>query len=121
MNFDSRGVMAGSICPEQLLLDLKHKMRCDISVGYGTTENSPLTTLSTPNDSVDQKTTTVGAVMPHTEAKVIDLSGNIVSRGETGELLIRGVCVFKVSYFQGLIGNNSCRVISMSQKKQPKS
>ena len=102
MNFDSRGVMAGSICPEQLLLDLKHKMRCDISVGYGTTENSPLTTLSTPNDSVDQKTTTVGAVMPHTEAKVVDLSGNIVSRGETGELLIRGVCVFKVSNFNDI-------------------
>ena len=35
--------------------------------------------------------------MPHTEAKVVDLSGNIVARGETGEFLIRGVCVFKVS------------------------
>ena len=91
--------MAGSICPEQLLLDLRNKMRCDVFVGYGTTENSPLTTLHTQSDDLDQKTTTVGAVMPHTEAKIIDKNGAIVPRGETGELLIRGVCVFKV-YFQ---------------------
>ena len=38
--------------------------------------------------------------MPHTEAKVVDLSGNIVPKGETGELLIRGVCVFKVNRFR---------------------
>ena len=98
INIDSRGIMAGSICPEQLLLDLKKHVRCDVRVAYGTTENSPITTMTTVNDDLDQKTKTVGAVMPHTEAKVIDQHGAIVNRGETGELLIRGVCVFK-GYF----------------------
>ena len=74
--------MGGAVCPKQLLLDLKDKMNCEVFVGYGTTENSPLTTISTQKDSFSQKTTTVGAVMPHTECKIIDTaSGNIVNRG----------------------------------------
>ena len=89
------GLMAGAMCPEQLLLDLKSKMNCRIFVAYGTTENSPVTTLSTQDDSLDQRTTTVGAVMPHTEAKVVNENGSVVPRGETGELCIRGTCVFK--------------------------
>ena len=89
------GLMAGAMCPEQLLLDLQHKMNCRVFVAYGTTENSPVTTLSTQQDSLNQRTTTVGAVMPHTEAKVVDENGSVISRGETGELCIRGTCVFK--------------------------
>ena len=89
--------MGGSNCPKQLLLDLRNKMRCDVSVAYGATENSPLTMLNKHFDDLDQKTTTVGSVMPFTEAKIIDQNGAIVPRGETGEMLIRGNCVFKVS------------------------
>lgn len=89
------GLMAGAMCPEQLLLDLKKELNCEVFVAYGTTENSPVTTLSTQSDSLNQKTTTVGAVMPHTECKIIDTaSGGIVERGETGEVCIRGTCVF---------------------------
>jgi len=74
--------MAGAMCPEQLLLDLKKELNCEVFVAYGTTENSPVTTLSTQSDSLNQKTTTVGAVMPHTECKIIDTaSGGIVERG----------------------------------------
>ena len=84
MKFDkpNYGLMAGAMCPEQLLLDLKKELNCEVFVAYGTTENSPVTTLPTQSDSLNQKTTTVGAVMPHTECKIIDTaSGGIVERG----------------------------------------
>ena len=55
-----------------------------------------MTTINTKSDNLEQKTKTVGAVMPHTEAKLVDKDDQVVPRGETGELLIRGACVFKV-------------------------
>uniref|UniRef100_A0A672YMU0 Medium-chain acyl-CoA ligase ACSF2, mitochondrial n=1 Tax=Sphaeramia orbicularis TaxID=375764 RepID=A0A672YMU0_9TELE len=61
---------------------------------YGTTENSPITFLGFPQDTDDLKVNTVGCIMPHTEAKVVDpISGEMVPLGASGELLIRGSCV----------------------------
>ena len=88
------GIMGGSVCPEHLLLDLKRRLKCNIFVAYGTTENSPITFMSTKNDSLENKTTTVGYIMPHTEAKVVDRSGKCLAREEKGELCIRGPCTF---------------------------
>ena len=89
--------MAGAMCPEQLLLDLKKDLNCEVFVAYGTTENSPVTTLSTQSDSLNQKTTTVGAVMPHTECKIIDTaSGGIVERGN--DFMIFGILESKLKY-----------------------
>ncbi|MEE6527943.1 hypothetical protein FKM82_029730, partial [Ascaphus truei] len=63
-------------------------------VGYGTTENSPVTFLGFPRDDIVRKTETVGYIFPHTEAKVVDqVTGHIVPLHTTGELLIRGYCV----------------------------
>lgn len=90
----TRGLMAGSICPEQLVRDVNDIFGCRIYIAYGTTENSPVTFMSTVTDSLEQQTTTVGSVMPHTEAKVIDTNDQILQRGETGELCIRGSCTF---------------------------
>ena len=89
-----KGLMAGSICPEQLLLDLRDVFNCRVFVAYGTTENSPITFMSTGDDSFENQTTTVGYIMPHTEAKVIDTDQRVVNRGESGELCIRGACIF---------------------------
>ena len=89
-----RGLMAGSMCPEQLLLDLRHVFNCEIFVAYGTTENSPVTFMTKSTDSFENKTTTVGYVMPHTEAKVIDKDGQVLGRDQKGELCIRGPCIF---------------------------
>uniref|UniRef100_A0A8C4I0D5 Medium-chain acyl-CoA ligase ACSF2, mitochondrial n=1 Tax=Dicentrarchus labrax TaxID=13489 RepID=A0A8C4I0D5_DICLA len=61
---------------------------------YGTTENSPLTFLGFPKDNEELKLNTVGCIMNHTEAKVVDPNtGEIVPLGTPGELLIRGSCV----------------------------
>ena len=63
------------------------------------TENSPATFYTGQTDSSEQKTTTVGSVMPHTEAKLVsvdDDTGNeyTVERNQVGEVKIRGYCVF---------------------------
>lgn len=89
------GVMGGSPCPAEVLKKLRTDMNLkEIVIAYGTTENSPLTFLGFPLDSEDLKTNTIGCIMNHTEAKVVDPStGELVPLGVSGELLIRGYCV----------------------------
>uniref|UniRef100_A0A8C5CAP4 Medium-chain acyl-CoA ligase ACSF2, mitochondrial n=1 Tax=Gadus morhua TaxID=8049 RepID=A0A8C5CAP4_GADMO len=63
-------------------------------LGYGTTENSPVTFCGDPLDNEERKVETVGYIMDHVEAKVVNPStGVIVPLGKTGELMIRGHCV----------------------------
>ncbi|XP_006793272.1 medium-chain acyl-CoA ligase ACSF2, mitochondrial [Neolamprologus brichardi] len=89
------GIMAGSPCPQELVkkvvFDLKVK---EITIGYGTTENSPVTFLASPLDNVERKTETVGYITDHLEAKIVDpTTGMIVPVGASGEIMIRGYCV----------------------------
>uniref|UniRef100_A0A8C3B450 Medium-chain acyl-CoA ligase ACSF2, mitochondrial n=1 Tax=Cyclopterus lumpus TaxID=8103 RepID=A0A8C3B450_CYCLU len=61
---------------------------------YGTTENSPGTFCQSPTDNMERKSETVGFVLDHVEAKVVDpTTGQVVPLGTTGELQIRGYCV----------------------------
>ncbi|KAK7919419.1 hypothetical protein WMY93_010703 [Mugilogobius chulae] len=63
-------------------------------IGYGTTENSPVTFCGTPLDSLERKCETVGYIIDHVEAKVVNpTTGQIVPLGELGEVMIRGFCV----------------------------
>ncbi|XP_071329232.1 medium-chain acyl-CoA ligase ACSF2, mitochondrial-like [Trachinotus anak] len=89
------GIMGGSSCPSEILKKLITDMNMrEITTGYGTTENSPVTFLGFPQDSEELKMNTVGCIMSHTEAKVVDpTTGEIVPLGATGELMIRGNCV----------------------------
>uniref|UniRef100_G3P9K5 Medium-chain acyl-CoA ligase ACSF2, mitochondrial n=1 Tax=Gasterosteus aculeatus TaxID=69293 RepID=G3P9K5_GASAC len=89
------GVMSGSPCPPEIVRKLQtHMNMAEITIGYGTTENSPLTFLGFPQDKEELKTNTVGCIMSHTEAKVVDPdTGEIVPVGASGELMIRGSCV----------------------------
>uniref|UniRef100_A0AAQ5ZLG0 Medium-chain acyl-CoA ligase ACSF2, mitochondrial n=1 Tax=Amphiprion ocellaris TaxID=80972 RepID=A0AAQ5ZLG0_AMPOC len=65
-----------------------------VSIGYGTTENSPVTFCGSPMDNMERKSETVGYIMDHVEAKVVNpTTGQIVPLGMTGELMIRGYCV----------------------------
>jgi fatty-acyl-CoA synthase len=62
-----------------------------ISIAYGTTETSPATMQTAPDDSLEARVATVGRTHPHIEAKVIDpVTGETVARGEAGELCTRG-------------------------------
>ncbi|KAM9783469.1 medium-chain acyl-CoA ligase ACSF2, mitochondrial-like isoform 4-T4 [Syngnathus typhle] len=89
------GIMAASPCAPELVANVRAKLNMkEIMIGYGTTENSPVTFLGFPFDDDRLKLHTVGCVMHHVEAKVVDVeTGETVPLGATGELLIRGSCV----------------------------
>uniref|UniRef100_A0AAQ5ZZE4 Medium-chain acyl-CoA ligase ACSF2, mitochondrial n=1 Tax=Amphiprion ocellaris TaxID=80972 RepID=A0AAQ5ZZE4_AMPOC len=89
------GFVAGSPVPPELAKTIVTKMGVkEITIGYGTTENSPVTFCGSPMDNMERKSETVGYIMDHVEAKVVNpTTGQIVPLGMTGELMIRGYCV----------------------------
>jgi len=89
------GIMAGSPCPVEVMRQVLEKMGMDeVTICYGMTETSPVSTQTSPEDSLEQRTGTVGRAHPHVEVKVIDPStGLTVPRGKTGELCTRGYSV----------------------------
>jgi len=89
------GIMAGSLCPIELMRRVIREMHCsELTIVYGLTESSPGITQTTTDDTLERKTTTVGRALPHTEVKIIDpQTGEIVPFGENGELLTRGYLV----------------------------
>ncbi|KAA8585187.1 hypothetical protein FQN60_003881 [Etheostoma spectabile] len=89
------GIIAGSPCPPEIVRKLITDMNMkELMIAYGSTENSPVTFLGFPQDNEDLKINTVGCIMNHTEAKVVDpTTGEIVPLGASGELMIRGSCV----------------------------
>jgi fatty-acyl-CoA synthase len=89
------GIMAGSPCPIEVMKQVIERMHmADVTICYGMTETSPVSTQSGADDSLEHRTETVGRVHPHLEVKVIDPdTGRTVMRGEPGELLTRGYSV----------------------------
>jgi fatty-acyl-CoA synthase len=88
------GIMAGSPCPIEVMKRAVTSMHLsEIVIGYGMTETSPASFVSATDDPLERRVSTVGRVMPHVEAKVIDAEGRIVPRGIAGELLTRGYLV----------------------------
>ncbi|KAG7334975.1 hypothetical protein KOW79_001571 [Hemibagrus wyckioides] len=91
------GIIGGSSCPPEVIRRVINDMKVkQITVGYGTTENSPITFLGFPVDKLELKTDSAGYIMDHTEAKVVESSsGQLLPLGQPGELLIRGYCVMQ--------------------------
>ena len=89
------GIMAGSPCPVEVMRQVIDRMHMeDVTIAYGMTETSPVSTQTGADDPLERRVGTVGRVHPHLEVKVVDPStGNIVARGETGEFLTRGYSV----------------------------
>jgi fatty-acyl-CoA synthase len=89
------GIMAGSPCPVEVMKQVIDKMgMTEVSICYGMTETSPVSTQTRSDDSVDRRVSTVGRVGPHLEVKVVDPeTGLTVPRGEPGELCTRGYSV----------------------------
>ncbi|KAM6896942.1 medium-chain acyl-CoA ligase ACSF2, mitochondrial [Xenentodon cancila] len=89
------GIMAGSPCPPELARKVVSIMGIkELTIGYGTTENSPVTFLNSPLDNMERKCETVGYIMEHIEAKIVDPSTReVVPLGMQGEIMIRGYCV----------------------------
>jgi fatty-acyl-CoA synthase len=89
------GIMAGSLCPIELMRRVIREMHCgELTICYGLTEASPVITQTTTDDTLERKVTTVGRALPHTEVKIIDpRTGQEVPLGENGELCTRGYLV----------------------------
>ncbi len=91
------GIMAGSPCPIEVMRKVNSDMGIkQISIAFGQTETSPVTTMVRVDDTLEHRCETVGQVMPHTEIKIIDPgTGQIVARGEPGEFCARGYPVMR--------------------------
>ncbi|MFD6186265.1 AMP-binding protein [Streptomyces goshikiensis] len=89
------GIMAGSPCPVEVMKEVIDRMgMTEVSICYGMTETSPVSTQTRADDSVERRVSTVGRVGPHLEVKVVDPgTGRTVPRGEPGELCTRGYSV----------------------------
>ena len=89
------GIMAGSPCPVEVMKQVIDRMgMSEVSICYGMTETSPVSLQTRSDDSIEQRTETVGRVGPHLEIKIVDpATGLTVPRGEPGELCTRGYSV----------------------------
>ncbi|WOI61623.1 AMP-binding protein [Streptomyces fradiae] len=86
------GIMAGSPCPVEVMKRVVAEMNmAEVSICYGMTETSPVSTQTRRDDDLERRTSTVGRVLPHVEVKIVDpVGGATLPRGEAGELCTRG-------------------------------
>jgi fatty-acyl-CoA synthase len=89
------GIMAGSPCPVEVMKQVIERMgMSEVTICYGMTETSPVSTQTGADDDIERRVSTVGQVHPHVEVKVVDPdSGEIVPFGEPGEFCTRGYSV----------------------------
>ena len=89
------GIMAGSPCPVEVMKRVVTEMHmAEVTIAYGMTETSPVSTMTRRDDDLDRRTSTVGTVMPHVEVKIVDpATGLELPRGRNGELCTRGYSV----------------------------
>jgi fatty-acyl-CoA synthase len=89
------GIMAGSPCPVEVMKRVVSEMHMtEVTICYGMTETSPVSTQTTADDDMERRVSTVGRVHPHVEIKVIDAeTGLVLPRGGHGELCTRGYSV----------------------------
>jgi fatty-acyl-CoA synthase len=89
------GIMAGSPCPVEVMRSVKTEMHMDeVTICYGMTETSPVSTQTTRDAPIDKQVGTVGQVHPHLEIKIIDPeTGRTQPRDTPGELCTRGYSV----------------------------
>ena len=89
------GIMAGAPCPVEVMKRVQDEMHMtEVTIAYGMTETSPVSTQTLTDDSLEHRVATVGRVHPHVEVKIVDPdSGATVERGVDGELCTRGYSV----------------------------
>jgi fatty-acyl-CoA synthase len=86
--------MAGSPCPVEVMKSVLGRMHMpEVTICYGMTETSPVSTQTAGDDPLELRVGSVGRVHPHIEIKVVDEGGRIVERGARGELCTRGYSV----------------------------
>ena len=91
------GIMAGSPCPVEVMKKVLTVMHIpEMTIAYGMTETSPVSTQCATDDPLERRVSTVGRVHPHVEIKIVDPgTGAVVPRGTPGELCSRGYIVMR--------------------------
>ena len=88
------GIMAGSPCPIEVMKRCTDEMHMsEVTIAYGMTETSPVSTQTSADDPLERRVSTVGRVHPHVEVKIVDSENRIVPPGTPGELCTRGYSV----------------------------
>ena len=90
------GIIAGAPCPEELMRRIIGDLHMEtVLIGYGQTEVSPINHMTLPEDSLENRTQTVGRPIPYVEIKIVDANDRVVPIGEQGEICTRGYSVMK--------------------------
>jgi len=92
------GIMAGAPCPEDLMRAVINEMGANLCITYGLTEASPGITMTSLDDSIEDRVKTVGKPLPDIEVKIVDDNGNELPPGKVGEIICRGYNVMKGYY-----------------------
>ena len=89
------GIMAGSPCPAEVMKRVIDEMNMpEVTIAYGMTETSPVSTQTRVDDAFDKRVSTVGTAHPHVEVKVVDpFTGEELPAGEPGEFCTKGYSV----------------------------
>ncbi|KAK2795272.1 hypothetical protein FQN52_006202 [Onygenales sp. PD_12] len=92
------GIAAGSSIPAELMKKLHKTLNLtELTICYGMTETSPVSAMTTTNDPIEKRITSVGRLMPHVEAKIVDPANRskILPVDTKGELVVSGYLVMK--------------------------
>lgn len=92
------GIAAGSSIPSELMRKLHKTLNLtELTICYGMTETSPVSAMTTTDDPIEKRINTVGRLLPHVEAKVVDPHDhtNVLDIGQRGELAVSGYLVMK--------------------------
>ena len=94
------GIMAGSPCPIEVMRAVVDKMGAkEITIAYGQTETSPVSTQTRTDDPLQRRVSTVGRTLPGLEAKVVDpATGATLPPGQIGEYVVRGFTIMQGYY-----------------------
>ncbi len=89
------GIMAGAPCPVEVMKRVMSEMHMEeVTIAYGMTELSPVSTQTRRDDTIDRRVETVGTAHPHVEVRIADVeTGETLERGATGEICGRGYSV----------------------------
>jgi len=95
------GIMAGAPCPIETVKGVFEEMKCNILIGYGQTEASPVITMTSLSDSPEIMATTIGKPLPGIDVHILDThTHKLLPVGQQGEIVCKGYCVMSYGYFK---------------------
>lgn len=92
------GMMGGAPCPIEVVKDTIDEMGCNVCIGYGITETSPLITLTRFDDPPEIRAESVGKPLPKVDVKIVDDDREELPPGEIGDIAVKGFNVMKKYY-----------------------